>query len=596
MNTPVETLAVVGARLNSSRLPAKHFLDLAGKPMIARLIDRLRTVKDIDQIILATTADDFNKPLVDWAKAYGVECLAFEGDVNDLMGRMDAAVQANDPQRILYVCGDCPLIDPATLASSIAALKTNDQADTAHLPTPPEGRSWIHEGHDIYSRAFWDQMVRAAREPFEREHVGAVYHSSKKVVPQQIAPIKSNPVFMALNHRISVDTLSDARFMQQVYRDWYRNNPADSIVSLEHVVLRLLSEPDLAALNAHVHQKAVGEIPPKTLIICDAGKQTGLGHLARAKASAQFLQDHLASSVKILIRSDADEFSLANGLHHRIIAPGQLLAALDKNEFDILILDVIENDTEVRSICETVVKAPKLAPIIAIDGPFHLANISLHLVPSLFAATTLQAQLSESLIFGIDCMLVPASIERRLPIKAIKNLLVITGGSDTVGLGNTLPKLLEQRLDAKVNITWVQGPQADAPHLPDQSSRQWHVLNAPADLALRMHEYDAALCTYGVSMFECLRAGLPTVTFDALGTIEMDEWTAVSSSGMLMAGQNMDDAIALMAALVDDIDLTNKLAKNARYVMQASNGALLAHAVRVLTRRDQQTPEDSNDL
>ena len=65
--------AVIGARLNSSRLPGKQLLPLAGRPLIAHIVERLRHVEGLDQIVLATTADDFNKPLRDWAATSGVE-------------------------------------------------------------------------------------------------------------------------------------------------------------------------------------------------------------------------------------------------------------------------------------------------------------------------------------------------------------------------------------------------------------------------------------------------------------------------------------------------------------------------------------------
>ncbi len=69
-------LAVIGARLNSSRLPRKHMLDLAGKPLIARIFERLERVSVIDKLVLATTADDYNKPMVTWAEQAGKSVLA----------------------------------------------------------------------------------------------------------------------------------------------------------------------------------------------------------------------------------------------------------------------------------------------------------------------------------------------------------------------------------------------------------------------------------------------------------------------------------------------------------------------------------------
>ena len=78
-----KVLAVIGARLNSSRLPGKQLLDLAGKPLIERIFQRLEKIPQLSQIVLATTADDYNQPLLQWAQRVGKQVFAFEGDVND---------------------------------------------------------------------------------------------------------------------------------------------------------------------------------------------------------------------------------------------------------------------------------------------------------------------------------------------------------------------------------------------------------------------------------------------------------------------------------------------------------------------------------
>ncbi len=78
-----KTLAIVGARLNSSRLAGKHLLPLAGDPMISHIWRRLMQCQEVNDCELATTADDFNRPLQDWAAEHSVECHPYEGDVND---------------------------------------------------------------------------------------------------------------------------------------------------------------------------------------------------------------------------------------------------------------------------------------------------------------------------------------------------------------------------------------------------------------------------------------------------------------------------------------------------------------------------------
>ena len=78
MTSPLKILAVVGARLNSSRLPGKHMLTLAGRPMIERVFQRLHKSTLLNSFILATTDDSFNVELIDWARSFNVSYFAYK--------------------------------------------------------------------------------------------------------------------------------------------------------------------------------------------------------------------------------------------------------------------------------------------------------------------------------------------------------------------------------------------------------------------------------------------------------------------------------------------------------------------------------------
>jgi len=94
LNTNV--VAIVGARLNSSRLPKKHLKELSGKPLIERVFERLERCTTLTRHVLATTGDPYNQALVDWAISKSKHYLAYSGDVNNLMGRINEAVILND--------------------------------------------------------------------------------------------------------------------------------------------------------------------------------------------------------------------------------------------------------------------------------------------------------------------------------------------------------------------------------------------------------------------------------------------------------------------------------------------------------------------
>ncbi len=139
-------VAIVGARLNSSRLPSKHLLPLANKPLISHVFERLKKIKRIDEIVLATTNDDYNQPLRHWAVENNVACFSYNGDVNDLVGRIDCVIKKYKADILLYVCGDCPLIEPETITNMLGVIVDKPEIDTVKLLPVKSAKEVIHEG------------------------------------------------------------------------------------------------------------------------------------------------------------------------------------------------------------------------------------------------------------------------------------------------------------------------------------------------------------------------------------------------------------------------------------------------------------------
>jgi spore coat polysaccharide biosynthesis protein SpsF (cytidylyltransferase family) len=128
----VDVIAVIGARLNSSRLPNKHLLPLVDRPIIGHIFDRLDKCISIDLATIATTADSFNYPLITWAEVNQRCVYAYSLDVNDLVGRISEIVFKYKPRIIVYICGDCPLIDPGFIDSAVTQLMAT-ASDTVEL-------------------------------------------------------------------------------------------------------------------------------------------------------------------------------------------------------------------------------------------------------------------------------------------------------------------------------------------------------------------------------------------------------------------------------------------------------------------------------
>jgi len=537
--------AVIGARLNSSRLPGKQLLPLAGKPLITHIVERLRRVKGLDQIMLATTADDFNKPLRDWAAENGVECLAYEGDVNDLVGRVDTAFSQTGADQLLYICGDCPLIEPSTLERMIEAMRATPRAGLAKLRPAADGKRFIHEGFDLYARDFWQAMVEVAHEPFEREHIGAVYHHLGRVTPDAIAWVDEPAHFAAVDHRISVDTPSDYRFMRRIYADWFASRDAHEIVDLSHVIVRLENEPDLAAMNHHVHQKQVGENSKSVLVVTEAGPKAGMGHLSRSLVLAAALQDYVGAKVQLLIigpQVEREELAL---IPHEWLDEANVQAELAGRTADLLVVDVQRVTGGLRAY----LAGSAIHPAIGIDVGEADEDFFDHVwVPSFYMAPERAGRLNGRLSYGWDHYLLGAT-PGQAPGEG-KKLIVLTGGGDVAALGNVWPRLLDQSLEADIQVDWVQGPYANEPDVGGIEERL-NVLKSPGDLSSRIAGYHAALSVFGVSFFECLQADVPVVTCDPVGVSNPQEWESLKTALPGQVADCAEEAVGLLAGLME---------------------------------------------
>jgi spore coat polysaccharide biosynthesis protein SpsF (cytidylyltransferase family)/spore coat polysaccharide biosynthesis predicted glycosyltransferase SpsG len=533
-------VAIIGARLNSSRLPGKQLLDLAGRPLITHVVMRLRAMSGVDEIVLATTADDFNEPLVAWARSLDLPFLAYDGDVNNLMARVDTVVRQHAADIVMYVCGDSPLIDPPTLSKRLQMLKADPDGDVVDPPPLPDGRNYIHEGAAIYRRRFWDRMIDCAREPFELEHVGAVYHVLKKVLPEKVVYAPEEPIFSTIDHRISVDTPSDYRFMRRIYDDWYRTHGGETVVELRDVIGRIVNEPELRAINAHVRQKQVADTSAKVTLLTQCGPGVGLGHVSRMTVAASALQDFLSTGVSVLIEGPKSRHWELDILPHRYVeqlTEDVVIAHLEETQPDVLVADMAD---ERDWLVPVVRRCRELGGrTVIVDKAWAIGEADINYFPSFYLSDETAALTNGRAVHGWDTFLLPTIPHQASISDAVRRCVILTGAADVDRLGNSWPDQLLAQIPDDVEITWVQGPFAEPP-VVSQPRDTFKTLVAPENLAGLLFEFDAALCVYGVSLFESLLAGVPAVAVRPGERISAKEWQAFSESGVCVASEPAD--------------------------------------------------------
>lgn len=228
------TLAIIQARLSSTRLPGKVLKDLVGKPMILRQIERARRAARLDRLVVATSVDPSDDPLAEVLQAAGVD--VFRGPLDDVLARYLGALDRWPAEVVVRLTADCPLIDPQVLDDTIALL-LDTHADYAHCRTQEVG---FPKGQDVeaMTAATLRRAAALAATREEREHVTwgvwsrpDRYHVVRLTPPQEWGHV-----------RWTVDRPDDLEFVRAVYAALYPENPA---FTSDDVRAFVRSRPDL---------------------------------------------------------------------------------------------------------------------------------------------------------------------------------------------------------------------------------------------------------------------------------------------------------------------------------------------------------------
>ena len=162
---------ILFSRFDSRRLPGKALIDIGGRPLLGRVIDRARRVKGADCIILATSDRGVDDVLADYARAEGIGC--FRGDTDDVAGRARACAQAFGLDRFARICGDRVFFDPVLVGALLARHQQGDaQVVTTAFPSSyPPGLTT-----EVIAVAALADAVARMTDAAEREHLTAFFY------------------------------------------------------------------------------------------------------------------------------------------------------------------------------------------------------------------------------------------------------------------------------------------------------------------------------------------------------------------------------------------------------------------------------------
>lgn len=244
----MKTVAIIQARMGSTRLPGKTMADLAGRPVLERVVNRTRRATLLDAVCVATTQRHEDDVVASLATELGVA--VFRGSEADVLSRYVGAAKATGADTCVRVTADCPLIDPTIIDLVIQSFRDAqggaDYASNRLRATYPRGLDT-----EVFSSWALREADREAVEPFDRTHVTTfLYRTPGRF---RLVGVENEENLSAW--RWTLDEPDDLCFVREVYDAL---GPRDDF-GAEDVKRLLLERPELAIINFHVRQKIIEE-------------------------------------------------------------------------------------------------------------------------------------------------------------------------------------------------------------------------------------------------------------------------------------------------------------------------------------------------
>ena len=242
MISQTRIVATIEARMTSTRLPGKVLKQAVGKPMLALMVERLKKVPSLDGIVIATTVNATDDPVVALAEALGVG--VFRGSEDDVMSRVLGAARTHEIDVIVETTGDCPLIDPDVVEACIQAYLA---AGVDYLSNALQRSYPIGMDTQVFATDVLADAESRTHDPHNREHVSLFIYANPALYSLQ--NFSAPPELTEPKLALTLDTAQDFELIREIFEALYPDNPN---FRLGDIFALLERRPELREINAHV--------------------------------------------------------------------------------------------------------------------------------------------------------------------------------------------------------------------------------------------------------------------------------------------------------------------------------------------------------
>ena len=237
---------ITQVRMNSTRLPGKILRPVMGRPLLYYHLERLKMVRQADEIIVATVDSPECEPIAQIARESGVS--VYRGSEEDVLDRYYQAARMAGADAVIRVTSDCPLIDPTLIDALIEAWDIFNRDCYISINIEGFARGFDAE---LFPFHYLEKAWHVAREQADREHVTRfMYRHPKEFAIKHL----DNDDEHIGHYRFCVDTAKDFELIEHLLETLWPDNSGFSWVN---VINTMKENPDWFKINAQVEQKTI---------------------------------------------------------------------------------------------------------------------------------------------------------------------------------------------------------------------------------------------------------------------------------------------------------------------------------------------------
>jgi spore coat polysaccharide biosynthesis protein SpsF (cytidylyltransferase family) len=242
----MKPIAIIQARMSSSRLPGKVLKDLVDETVLHYVIRRCRLSRRLADVLLATTDEPIDDPIVALAQSIGIE--VFRGSRDDVLDRYVQAALGAGADPVIRITSDCPLIEPSIIDEVLASHERTG-AEFIYTTGFPRGTG----DAELVTLAALERAWQATRpdEAYYREHVITFHWRHPELFRHHV--LEAPQEMRDLDYRLCVDEEDDLQVIRRICG--YFAPRID--FGLAEILAFLAQHPEVAAINRHVAQKPV---------------------------------------------------------------------------------------------------------------------------------------------------------------------------------------------------------------------------------------------------------------------------------------------------------------------------------------------------